>query len=211
MNRQTQIAAGPEQSPAEAEPSALRQFVRDVVRLVCLGLLIPACTALSDGMNTSGDVANELAVQADCTAAVEAFPSIPAGFTEVTDGLAFVTPEGNFQLGRTGTESDPTSMLTFSKIPVAVRTDSNIALFVHPDSQSSTLIAWGTVGRDPVHGIAFEPCKGTEAETSWMVFPGGVWVTDPACVGLVALADGAVTYVELPVAQQCPESGLSTS
>ena len=108
-------------------------------------------------------------------------------------------PSGVLQLGRMGLAGSKFEGLRFSKIGMLVRRDRLVSLevvnspdeavleYVHPDT--------------PARSVRVGPCNSGREE--WVVFAGGVWVTKPGCVELVAASGNETVRVRLPVGEAC--------
>ena len=54
---------------------------------------------------------------------------------------------------------------------------------------------------NPARSVRVGPCSSEREE--WVVFAGGVWVTEPGCVELVAASGNETVRVRLPVGEAC--------
>ena len=119
--------------------------------------------------------------------------------THGSDGGFVALPSGVLQLGRMGSAGSKFEGLRFSKFGLLVRRDRVISLevvsspgkavleYVHPDT--------------PARAVSVGPCISEREE--WVVFAGGVWVTEPGCVEFVAASGNETVRVRLPVGEAC--------
>ena len=143
------------------------------------------------------------AVEVPCSIAIDAVDDIgPPYFAHGSDGGFIALPsEGwlpsrTLQLGRMGSEGSEFEGFRFAKFGLVVRRDRVVSLevvnsraeavleYVHPDT--------------PARVLRVGPCRSDHGE--WVVFAGGMWVTEPACVELVAASDDERLLVRLAVA-----------
>ena len=154
----------------------------------------------------SGGEDESTTVVVPCSSAIDAVDDVgPSYVTHGSDG-GFVAlpssgwlPSGVLQLGRMGSAGSKFEGLRFSKFGLLVRRDRVVSLevvsspgkavleYVHPDT--------------PARAISVGPCISEREE--WVVFAGGVWVTEPGCVEFVAASGNETVRVRLPVGEAC--------
>ena len=154
----------------------------------------------------SGDEDEPATVEVPCSIAIDAVDDIgPSYRTHGSDG-GFIAlpskgwlPSGALQLGRRGEAGSEFEGFRFSKIGLLVRRDRLVSLkvvnspdeavleYVHPDT--------------PARSVRVGPCNSGREE--WVVFAGGVWVTKPGCVELVAASGNETVRMRLPVGEAC--------
>lgn len=151
-----------------------------------------------NGCSGSGD--EGATVEVPCSIAIDSVDDIgPSYFTHGSNGGFVALPSGELQLGRMGSAGSEFEGFRFSKFGLLVRRDRVVSLavinspdeavleYVHPDAAAREL----SVG----------PCRSEHGE--WVVFAGGVWVTEPGCVEVVAISGDERVRVRLPVGVSC--------
>ena len=146
------------------------------------------------------------AIEVPCSIAIDAVDDVgPSYVAHGSDG-GFVAlpsggwlPSGMLQLVRRGSAGSEFEGFRFSKFGLLVRRDRLVSLevvgapdeavleYVHPDI--------------PARALSVGPCSSEGGE--WVVFAGGVWVTEPGCVELVAASGDEEVRVQLPVGSAC--------
>ena len=148
----------------------------------------------------SGGEDESTTVVVPCASAIDAVDDVgPSYVTHGSDGGFVALPSGDLQLGRMGSAGSKFEGLRFSKFGLLVRRDRVVSLevvsspgeavldYVHPDT--------------PARSVSVGPCSSEREE--WVVFAGGVWVTEPGCVELVAASGNETVPVRLPVGEAC--------
>ena len=171
--------------------------VRWVLALVVVVVVVTGC---------SGDEDESGTVAVPCSIAIDAVDDIgPSYWTHGSNGGFIALPSEGWnptralQLGRTGSPGSEFEGFRFSKFGLHVRRDRVVSLevvdspdeavleYVHPDT--------------PARVVRVGPCRSEHHE--WVVFAGGVWVTEPGCVELVAASGNETVRVRLPVGEAC--------
>lgn len=144
-------------------------------------------------------------VEVPCSIAVGEIDDLgPSYFAHGADG-GFVAlpsegwmPTRDLGLGRMGSAGSEFEGFRFSKFGLHVRRnriaslevvsapDRAILDYVHPDV--------------PARVVRVGPC---DSEREWVVFAGGVWVTEPGCVEVLAASGNESVPVRLPVGAPC--------
>jgi len=162
----------------------------------------------------SGDGKHPAAVQepatvdVPCSQAIEAVDRVGPSYVRHGSAGGFVALPGEgllpsevLQLGRTGSGGSELEGFRFSKFGLLVRRDRSVSVevigspgkavleYVHP-AVSARVVRVG-------------PCS---SEREWVVFAGGVWVTEPGCVEVLAASRGESVPVRLPVGAPCEAS-----
>lgn len=150
----------------------------------------------------------------DCADPIDALNELPENYRSVGGVVAFPTGDV-LQRGPTTAGDDPESARAFSKFGLVVRAGTAFQMDVGEQSQPNALIGWGTNGvAELVPSITVDRCRG-ECDPSiqpacpegddwkWVVYPGGMWTLEPACVVLTVTADDETASVELPVGVRC--------
>lgn len=184
-----------------------------MVRLACLALfLVAVAAACSSGDDDPSLPA--LGSSFSCGDPIGAFDDLPDDYRSVSEVVAFPTAD-LLQRGRIGPDNDPGSARAFSKFGLVVRAGAVFQIHVAGDSQANALVHWGNTGPDdPVSSISVGGCEGScdslvqpgcpaGDDWDWVVYPGGVWTLEPACVSLVVLTGSETAVVDLPVGERC--------
>lgn len=98
-------------------------------------------------------------------------------------------------------EPDP-SARWFSKVGLFVARGSSFELIVPAEWIGHLTIAWGNPGERTTH-LYVTGCDATRAETAWVVFAGGFWVGEPACVPLLVRAGDREQLLHIGVGAAC--------
>jgi hypothetical protein len=161
--------------------------------VVAIGVVAAAC---SSGERTP----LSLGAQLDCASTIDMLTELPIDYRELAAVVAL--PEiDSHQLGRSGPDGDPNSARKFAKMGLLIRRGTAFELHVGGRSQGNALIAWGNIENPgPVSSIAVDDCPG---RAEWLVYAGGVWVLEPACVALIVIAGDETVEMELPIGQTC--------
>ena len=137
----------------------------------------------------------------DCSSHIDVVSDVPEGFRVVQE-VSAINSTIVHQQGRQGTDAAPESPLRFSKIALLVRPNQRFQVSVGEGSPESTRVGWSSAtSSSPVQRISVGPCAGDSDR--WLVFAGGVWVTEPSCVELVFQSSNGSTTVLLSIAEQC--------
>jgi hypothetical protein len=157
-----------------------------------------ACAGNSEGQGKNlpplGDTFN-------CTDPIDVLQELPDSYATVADVIALPV-SGDQGRGHTGPDNDVGSRRAFSKVGLLVRPATTFQIHVAPSSQRNALIQWGNVeANEPVSSIAVSSCPGDR--NTWLVYPGGVWTLEPACVELTILTTKATETVRLAAGAEC--------
>ena len=144
-------------------------------------------------------------VEVPCSQAIDAVDGIGSSYVARGPAGGFVAlpsegllPSGLLQLGRMGSAGSELEGFRFSKFGLLVRRDRSVSVevigspgkavleYVHPDA--------------PARMVRVGPCR---SEREWVVFAGGVWVTEPGCVEVLAVSGNESVLVRLPVGAPC--------
>lgn len=138
----------------------------------------------------------------NCDDPIDAVEDPPGSYMTVADVVALPGTGDMLQRGRVGPDNDAGSRRSFSKMGLLLRPATTFQIHVAPDSQRNALIQWGNVdANEPVGSIAVASCPGDTND--WLVYPGGVWTLEPACVELVVLTTETAETVRLPLGAPC--------
>ena len=127
-------------------------------------------------------------------------PVPPAGYSVVLGVVAL--PTGTALQTVASGEADPRYRL-FAKDGLFLRVESTFDLVVPAEWRDRLGIGWGSPG-SPASHVRIPACKRTEFQTAaWVVYPGGFWVRDPACVTLVVQRGSQKRQVRIGVGAPC--------
>ena len=166
-----------------------------------LGFFVLLCL-----IGCAGDEDGSATVEVPCSIAIDEVDDIgPSYFAHGSDGGFIALPSEGWlpsralQLGRMGAAGSEFEGFRFAKFGLVVRRDRVVSLevvnppggavleFVHPDT--------------PARVVRVGPCRAEQGE--WVAFAGGVWVTEPACIELLAASGDERLRVRLAVASAC--------
>lgn len=99
-------------------------------------------------------------------------------------------------------EPDP-SARWFAKVGLYVARRSSFELIVPPEWIGRLSIGWGSPAERTTH-LYVTGCSASQAETAWVVFAGGFWVGEPACVPLIVRAGDREQLLDIGVGAACP-------
>jgi len=128
----------------------------------------------------------------------------PADRSVVFDSVALPTGKA-LQVSPSG-ESDPTARL-FAKAGLYVASGRHFLLAVPDEWLGRLTMAWGNPGTRTTNVGMPSGMPGREADGSqgpWLVFPGGFWVDQPACVPLIVRSGDTEQTVHIGVGAACP-------
>ena len=141
-----------------------------------------------------------MTVEVPCSLVIDAVDDFGSSYVaHGSDGGFIALPSRPLQLGRTGSAGSEFEGFRFAKFGLVVRRDRVVSLevmnsrgeavleYVHPDA--------------PARDLRVGPCRSEYGE--WVVFAGGVWVTEPGCVELLAASGDERLRVRLAVASPC--------
>ena len=173
-----------------------------MLRALAMVAVVVALAGCSGGGEQPAAVQEPATVDVPCSQAIDAVDSVGPSYVPHGSAGGFVAlPSGVLQLGRTGSAGSELEGFRFSKLGLLVRRDRPVSVevigssgkavleYVHPDA--------------PARVVRVGPCS---SEREWVVFAGGVWVTEPGCVEVLAASRGESVPVRLPVGAPCEAS-----
>jgi hypothetical protein len=93
----------------------------------------------------------------------------------------------------------------FAKVGIAIRSRTKFDLVVPPGWQDKMRIGWGNRGYTFATTLHIPGCSaGQQPEPDWLVYPGGFWLTEPACAPLIIQTDTDRLTIDIPVGTNCP-------
>ncbi len=145
----------------------------------------------------------------DCANPIDILDEPPNGWLAVGDVVA-LPGDRSLQRGRYDSELGR----SFSKFGLVMRADRAFSVTVAVESQPNALIGWGTDSRTPATSIEVTGCAGLcetdwqpncplGASGEWVVYPGGVWTIEPACISIEIVTDAETVTAQLPIGKQC--------
>jgi hypothetical protein len=98
---------------------------------------------------------------------------------------------------------DPDSGFTFLQDRAPRTNGASFRIEVATRSLDNAWIRWDNTGSiDPASPLRLQNCQGSR---TWLVYPGGVWTIEPACVTLLVLTDTARPQPMCPAFQGSTE------
>jgi hypothetical protein len=207
-------------SPSEPEPLSPCRLGMRLVRTVFVGRSTRHKTWLVTGlliMTASGCGSNPSAVSTKASDGVLVLPcqdigaklAPPSDFSIVFDRVAVPTARA-LQANRS-VESDP-ARRWFAKTGLFVRRGASFDLVVPDEWRGRLTLGWG--GKKGSH-LRVPACRptGTTPQASnpesevWLVYAGGYWVPETACVSVVVRVAQAEQTVRIGVGASCPGQG----
>ena len=83
-----------------------------------------------------------------------------------------------------------------------VRPGTQSTIAVNPGQEAQIRLAWGHAdGPAPAQEFVVPACEGEE---DFLIYSGGLWVSEPACVALTVGARNLTEEIVIPVATDCP-------
>jgi hypothetical protein len=141
-----------------------------------------------------------MAASIACKDAIASKADLPADLSVVFNQVALPTVNA-VQANRSG-ESDPSARL-FAKAGLFVASGASVALIVPPEWLGRLTIGWDNSGKRRTH-LFVSGCKATGSQKRWLVFAGGFWVGEPACVPLLVRSGAQEQKVQIGVGAACP-------
>ncbi|NOX31634.1 MAG: hypothetical protein GXP35_16550 [Actinobacteria bacterium] len=144
-----------------------------------------------------------------CADPIDIMDKPPDGWIRVADAVALPAAR-SLQRGRYDDELGR----SFSKFGLVMRADRAFSIRVAIESQPNALIGWGTDSREPATSISVSGCPG-RCEVSWqpncplgalgewVVYPGGIWTIEPACIKLEITVGAETVTTQLPIGEEC--------
>ncbi len=159
-------------------------FVRLTVLVCSVSVLLAGC---------AGDKAEPpITMELDCRAVIDLLDTPPDSYVPVLDAVALPGPETPHNIGRIDIESG----LRFAKTGLLVRAGVASTITV---TDSDRRIGWGST--EIARRIEIPACVGA---AEWLVYAGGFWVPDPACMTLTVETEDGSDKISFPIDTPCP-------
>ncbi|MEN8114174.1 MAG: hypothetical protein ABFS21_07280 [Actinomycetota bacterium] len=146
----------------------------------------------------------ETSAEADCLDIIDAVDALPEAYRPVLGVVALPGSDSRHERGRT----DPDTDLRFAKMGLLVKAESEATITVDPGQAAEILVGWDP-HEPPAQHFVVPPCPGEarwvadSGDSEWVVYSGGVWVSEPACVALTIESDGRRQGIVLPIDTDC--------
>lgn len=93
----------------------------------------------------------------------------------------------------------------FAKVGIAIRSGMKFDVLVPPGWRDRMRIGWGNGGYTLATTMHVPGCSaGPHPEAAWLIYPGGFWLKEPACVPLIIQTDTETATIDVPVGTDCP-------
>lgn len=169
---------------------------QSVVAACLLWLLLAGC---SDAGTSSVRLLSTAELVCDSTITVPEGARTAEGYRWILDAVALPEPHVRHEMGRT----DPETGLKFAKMGLLVKPGRAFAISVDPGQEADIRLAWGhTVDSEPPAQQFVVP--GCDGDEEFLVYSGGVWLSEPACVELTVSTDSRNEPITLPIDAKCP-------
>ncbi len=117
-------------------------------------------------------------------------------------GVVAVDTQHTLQAEPSG-QSDPRWAL-FAKTALVVRVGTPFEVVVPPAWRNRVAVDWGNTGPRQLTGhLQVRGCTPAGAHGKWLVYPGGYYVTKPACVPIVVKTATSSRTVHISVGARC--------
>lgn len=161
-------------------------------------LILLVAATLGCGSGANGQASSN---QIQCGGSIDRVKSAEGLGVAVLDVVVF--PVDPVQTGgRVGPTGTPHAGLEFAKFGLLVREGSELTLETDSSGNPRALMEWAPVVPDrPSEVLTVGPCSA--AGEGWLVFPGGVWVSEPGCVVIEVSSASQTAEARLGVDQPC--------
>ena len=144
-----------------------------------------------------------------CQDVIASAAAPPSESSVILDSVALPTGRA-LQANQSG-NSDPRAKL-FAKDGLFIRRGASFDLLVPEQWRSRLAVDWGSIGKPTTH-LRISGCRPAQRMPSssrwdlsddWLVYPGGYWVSQAACVSVLVRAGQAEQTVRIGVGASCP-------
>jgi hypothetical protein len=186
----------------------VRRLTRPSLWLVTSLIVVAVSACVSDTIRASSNPSDVVTVL-QCQDLVGSEAELPSGYAIVLDRVALPTGRA-LQVDRSG-QSDSAARL-FAKDALRIRRGLSFDLVV-PDTWRGRLsVHWGfsTANAKRISHLRIPGCRPTgpinqiREQDEWLVYAGGYWVRDPACVSLLVRAGQTEQTIQIGVGAPCP-------
>jgi len=125
----------------------------------------------------------------------------PPDFQIVLGVVALPTSPSHAALGTSAGGPDP-SLRLFAKTGLVIKAGTNFELIVPDQPADHLAIGWGQ-NSTPSRRVIVANCPDGR-HTGWLAYPGGYWLSAPACVSLIVRASGKDQFVHIGLGTPCP-------
>jgi hypothetical protein len=179
----------------------VRVFGRAVLASLVAGvacLVVPADAGAADSISATATAV------LDCRNPIGSADTPRGNVTPIGGAIALQTTATTPAALQTDAISDPSvpALRFWAKSPLFVRADRTAKIVVPRNQAGRVALTWGNTDHDGIASRAFRvgPCP---SASEWIVFPGGFFVTEPACIDLVVHAARDTTRVRVGVGAAC--------
>lgn len=176
----------------------------------------PAITSSTPPSLTATTTASASTFELVCAGAIRA-TAVPDGYlTQVQGVVAIATGPQQVSANSQppGRYYDPAQQY-FAKSGLQLKAGQAFRIQVPSAWHGRAKIGWSNIHVNPADVMIVPACPrvsslpASSAQTGtpvvqWLTYPGGIWVSAPACVPLQIITANAVTTVHIPVGTSCP-------
>jgi hypothetical protein len=178
--------------------------------IAVLGLTITAC---SPSTSTVSPTPSDAIAVLHCEDVIASAASPPSDASIILNGVAL--PTGRALQANPSSGSDPNETL-FAKDGLFIRRGASFDLLVPDQWKGRLAFSWGSLGKPTAH-LRVPGCRPTQRMSSssrwdvsdeWLVYAGGYFVRQTACVSVLVRAGQTEQTVRIGVGAPCPGQGL---
>jgi hypothetical protein len=173
-----------------------------------VGALALTVTACSPSTSTVSPTPSDPVTILPCQDVIASAPAPPSESSVILDGVAL--PTGRALQVNASSGSDREKL--FAKDGLFIRRGASFDLLVPEQWRSRLAVDWGSIGKPTTH-LRISGCRPAQRMPSssrwdvsddWLVYPGGYWVSQAACVSVLVRAAQAEQTVRIGVGASCP-------
>jgi hypothetical protein len=144
-----------------------------------------------------------------CQDVIASAAAPPSESSVILDAVAL--PTGRALQANSSNGSDPREKL-FAKDGLFIRRGASFDLLVPEQWRGRLAVDWGSIGKPTIY-LRISGCRPAQRMPSssrwdvsddWLVYPGGYWVSQAACVSVLVRAEQAEQTVRIGVGASCP-------
>jgi hypothetical protein len=186
----------------------LRRLTRPSLWLATSLIVVTVSACVSGTIPASSNPSDAITVL-QCQDLVGSEAEPPSGYGIVLDRVALPTGRA-LQADRSG-QSDPAARL-FAKDALRIRRGVSVDLVVPNDWRGRLSVHWGfsSATAKRIRHLRIPGCRPTKTinpireQDEWLVYAGGYWVSEPACVALLVRAGQTEQTIHVGVGLTCP-------